>query len=177
MNKIYFSEIQRFREIAFFALIWILQILFFVLMTKQLIFHKPVGINPASDLALIIINLLFLAINLLLISIKLKTEISESGISIRFAPFRLKERIISWSEIKEIRIVKYDGIKEYYGYGLRYSPKKGWCYTISGNVGIKLYLRDGKNILIGTHRVNDLFHALNELAYQDLITRDIVTNN
>jgi hypothetical protein len=176
MNQIYFKEIQRFRELAFFALIWVLQILFIALMTKQMIFHKPVGINPMSDLTFIIINLFLLAMNLLLSSMILKTEVNDKGISIKFYPFHLKEKIISWSELSEIRFIKYDGIKEYYGYGMRYLPKKGWCYTISGNFGIKLYLKNGKNILIGTHKQTELLNTMKEIDYKDLIPKEIKIN-
>jgi hypothetical protein len=170
MKQVYFREIQRFRELALFVLVWILQILFLALMTKQVIFHEPVGVNPTNDTTYIIINLFLLAINLLLNSLKLTTEINNSGISIKFTPYHLKERIIPWSEIKEIRIVKYDGFKKYYGYGMRYLPKKGWCYTISGNTGIKLDLRNGKEILIGTHKETELVNNLKELDYKDLIS-------
>ncbi len=177
MNQIYFKEIQRFRELAFFVLIWVLQILFIGLMTKQIIFHKPVGINQISDLTLIIINLFLLAMNFLLTSMMLKTEVSDKGISIKFYPFHFKERIIPWSEMAEIRFIKYDGIKEYFGYGMGYLPKKGWFYTISGNFGIKLYLKNGKNILIGTHKETELFMTLRELEYKDLIPEDIKIRN
>ncbi len=138
-----------------------------------MIFHKPVGINPTNDLTYIIINLSLLAIHVLLASMMLKTEVTDTGISIKFYPFHLKEKIISWSEMTEIQLVKYDGIKEYYGYGMRYLPKKGWCYTISGKFGIKLYLKNEKNILIGTHKEIELLNTLKELEYKDLIPREI----
>ena len=175
MNKIYFIEIQRFRELAFFVFIWILQMLFFVLMTKQVIFHKPVGIQ-ISDNVFIAINLLILAINLLLNSLKLKTQIEDGGISIKYTPYHLKERILLWHDIIEIRFVKYDGFKEYSGYGLRYSRKMGWCYTISGNFGIRLYLRNGKTILIGTHKSVDIQNVIRELRDKKLIPNDILIN-
>jgi hypothetical protein len=173
MDQIHFKETQRFRELAFFTLIWVLQILFIALMTKQMIFHKPVGINPMGDLTFIIINLFLLAINLLLTSMILRTEVTDKGISIKFSPFHLKGKIISWSEIAEIRFIKYDGMKEYYGYGMRYLPKKGWCYTVSGEFAVKIYLKNGKNILIGTHKATELLNTMRELQYKDLIPLDI----
>ena len=141
-----------------------------------MIFHKPVGINPTSDLTFIIINLFLLAINILLTSMTLKTEITNTGISIKFSPFHFKEKIISWSEIAKIRLIKYDRIKGYYGYGMRYLPKKGWCYTISGKFGIRIYLKNGKTILIGIHKEIELFDTLKELEYKELIPRNIRIN-
>ena len=177
MNQVYFRENQRFKELAFYALLWIIQILFFVLMTIQVIFHKPIGINHSSDTILIAINLVILAINLLIISLNLKTEVTDSGISIKYTPYHLKERMTLWSEIKEIRVVRYDGIKEYYGYGLSYSHKRGWCYTISGTTGIRLYLKNGKTLLIGTHDGMEFLNTIRELQAKNLIPKELVINN
>ena len=68
MGQVYFKEVQRLRELAFFALVWVLQLLFIFLLVKQVLFHKPVGTVHSDDSVLIIINLLILFIQLLLFS-------------------------------------------------------------------------------------------------------------
>lgn len=113
MTTIYFEENQKFREIVFFILIGILQLIFLWGLTQQMIFHKPWGPKPPSDNILFIMNLGLLGILLLLNSIKLKTIITDKHIAIKMYPVPIKERIISWSELKDIRVIKYDGIKEY----------------------------------------------------------------
>jgi hypothetical protein len=57
MDTFRFEENQRFRELAFFILIALLQLLFLWGLFQQVIFHKPWGTKPTSDLALIIINI------------------------------------------------------------------------------------------------------------------------
>jgi hypothetical protein len=139
-------------------------------MTRQVLFHKLVG----SDTALIAINLLLLGVNLLATSLRLRTEINNIGISIKYIPYHLKERITPWTEIKEIRAVRYDGIKEYHGYGIKYSSKRGWCYTISGNSGIRLYLKNGKTILIGTHNAIEFINSVQELQNKSMVPSDLI---
>jgi hypothetical protein len=169
LNTILFEENQRFREIAFYILLAILQILFLWGLTQQVIFQKPWGTKPAGDSTLIIINLGVLALNLLLVSINLRTVITDKYLSVRIFPFQIKDRIIKWCEIKKIKIIKYDGIRDYWGYGLRYMPGKGWCYTISGNLGIKLTLTDNKEILIGTHKTEEISQIIDELKIRGII--------
>jgi hypothetical protein len=173
MDSIHFEENQRFREIAFFILIWIIQLLFLWGLTQQLIFHKPWGERPASDNILIILNTGIGLINILMLSINLETEITERCIRFRFYPFHLKEKVIEWHDIKEARVIKYDGIKEYWGYGLRFCAGKGWCYTISGNDGLRLVLKNDKRILIGTHNAKEISHVIDELKARKIL----YTNN
>ena len=84
-------------------------------------------------------------------------------------PFHIKKKNIEWSEIKKVKIVKYNGIKEYWGWGLRFMPGKGWCYTISGNHGIRLILLNEKKILIGTHRAVEISQIVDALENKGII--------
>jgi hypothetical protein len=169
MTSLYFEENQKFREIAFFILIGLIQAIFLWGLTQQVIFHKPWGPEPLSDNSLLIVNLGLLGILLLFNSIKLKTVITDQQIAIKMFPVPIKERIIEWSEVKDISVIKYDGIKEYNGYGARYSSKKGWRYTISGPYAIKLTLTDGKKILIGTHRPEEISQIIDNLKTRGII--------
>lgn len=163
MDAIHIEEKQRFKEIAFFVLLGLLQALFLWGLIQQVIFNKPWGTKPSGDIALIIINIGVFALMLLLFSVNLKTRITEKSISFRMAPFQIREKIIEWGEVQEAKIVKYDGIREYWGYGLRYMPGKGWCYTISGDFGIRVTLKNGKKLLIGTHKAKEISQLLDDL--------------
>jgi hypothetical protein len=169
MDTFRFEENQRFRELAFFILIALLQLLFLWGLFQQVIFHKPWGTKPTSDLALIIINIGVLLLSLLLLSFNLRTVFTEKSISIRMFPVMIKDRIIKWNEIKRIKLIEYDGIKEYWGYGLRYMPGKGWCYTMPGKFGIKITLTSDKNILIGTHQVDQISQIIEDLKNRGII--------
>ncbi|MBA7568794.1 hypothetical protein ES708_10529 [subsurface metagenome] len=169
MDTIHFGEKQRFRGIVFYILLGLLQALFLWGLIQQVIFNKPWGTNPASDNALIIINIGVVIFILFFFSINLKTVITNTCISFRMFPFHIKKKNLEWSVIKDVKIVKYDGIKEYWGYGLRFMPGKGWCYTISGDHGIRLILMNEKKILIGTHRAKEISQIFDDLKNNGII--------
>jgi hypothetical protein len=166
MDNICFTENQRFRELAFFVLIWVLQIIFFLLLTKQIFFPDIFSKYREDFTTLILINILFLAINLFLYSINLKTKIDDKGISVRYIPVQFRSKCYMWSEIEDVSLVKYDGTRDYLGYGLRYSQKNGWCYTVSGTDGLRIKLKTGRKILIGTHDRESLETVLQKLTQQ-----------
>ena len=100
--------------------------------------------------------LIFVFVDLLLVFFQLKTKINEKGISYQLFPFHLKEKIFIWDERAEANIRKYSPILEYGGWGYRYSFKYGKAYNISGNMGLQLVLKNGKKILIGTNKPEEL---------------------
>ena len=169
MDTIHFEEKQRFKGIAFYILLGLLQALFLWGLIQQVIFNKPWGTKPTSDIALIIINIGVAIFILFFFSINLKTVITEKYISFRMFPFHIKKKNIGWSEIKKVKIAKYNGIKEYWGWGLRFMPGKGWCYTISGDNGIRLILMNEKKILIGTHRAKNISQIVDDLENKGII--------
>jgi hypothetical protein len=169
MSNICFEENQRFREIAIFVILWVLQLIFLAILAVQLFSRKLPGVNPTSDTILILINLVLLILNLLLYSLKLKTVNNEKFISIKMSPYHIRERIFKWSEIKDMKVVKYDGVMDYLGYGLRYMPGKGWCYTILGEYGIRLTFTNGKKILIGTHKPKEVSQIIDDLIIKGIL--------
>ena len=166
---IQFEENQRFKELAIYILLGLLQLLFLWGFIQQVIFNKPWGTKPASDLALIIINMGMFLFIILFFSFNLKTVITEQYISFRFFPLQTKMRIIYWKQVKCVSVIKYDGMKEYWGFGLKYMPGKGWCYTMPGHYGIKLTLTNEKKILIGTHMTEEITHILNDFINRGII--------
>jgi hypothetical protein len=169
MADIQFEENQRFREIAFFILIGIVQLIFIWALTQRMFFNKPLSKQPAPLEVLIFFNIVVLAFFLLINSINLNTVITEKQISIKLFPLQFKEKIVNWSDVKDVKIVKYDGIKDYGGFGRRYKSSKGWSYTISGPFGIRIILNDGSKILIGTHKEKEVAQIIEDLKAEGII--------
>ena len=96
--------------------------------------------------------------------IKLKTSIDEKGIHYQFYPFHLKMKLIKWEAIKKAQVRTYDPISEYGGWGLKggsfWNKEKGKCVNISGNIGIQVEFKNGKNLLIGTQKKEKATHVL-----------------
>ena len=96
--------------------------------------------------------------------IKLKTSIDEKGIHYQFYPFHLKMKLIKWEAIKKAQVRTYDPISEYGGWGLKggsfWNKEKGKCVNISGDIGIQVEFKNGKNLLIGTQKKEKAAHVL-----------------
>lgn len=148
-----FKETQRFRQLWVWILLGGVILLFSYGIFQQIILGEPWGSKPAPNLILILVFLFVIGIAVFIGSIKLKTTISHDGIKAHFTPLAKKE--IHWEEINEITIAKYKPLKDYGGWGVRYSFKKGKAYTTSGNQGIKIETKDGEKILIGTRKPNE----------------------
>jgi hypothetical protein len=159
-GKLLFREKQIFRQLPFLLMPILLQLLFLWGLIQQVVFGKPWGTKPAGDLALILINLGNLLIIYFIFSIRLEICITDQGISFRMGPVQFRWRNIPWSGIQSARLIRYDGIRDYLGYGLRYSRRRGWCYTISGTDGLELILIDQSRILLGTWQKKELAEAL-----------------
>ena len=131
-------------------------------MLKQLVFGHPWGNRPMPDAALIIVGslaiLLMVGITYLFFVMKLITEVHTEDLFIRFFPF--SGQIIPYKNIKRCEARKYHPIREYGGWGIRYS-RKGKAYNVSGNHGVQLQLMNGKAILIGSQRSDELAEVIN----------------
>jgi hypothetical protein len=164
MENIKFEESQQFRSRPFWIFLGTLLLFLMGLIgygfVKQIILGKPFGTKPASDLQVIIITILvyFITISLFLLFyfMKLTTWIDKNGIFIQYTPFMNKKKFIPWNQIKNIYIRKYDPIMEFGGYGLRYTFKRGIAYNVSGLWGLQIILNNGKKIMIGTRKSDDL---------------------
>jgi hypothetical protein len=140
-----FIEIQKIKQI------WVIVLM--LLVNALAIYHFTFNSTVFVAIAPIIIVVL---VNLLLFFFQLKTKINEKGVSYQLYPFHLKEKIFIWDEIAEANIRKYSPILEYGGWGYRYSFNNGKAFNISGNMGLQLVLKNGKKILIGTNKPEEL---------------------
>lgn len=163
-----FQEIQRLRQ--WWILVFQLTVLGLISygLISQLIFNIPFGDKPISDSVLILIAILIYLFMLTLFSIKLETMISPKGIQFGFKPFQRKGISYSWNEIQSIEVSKYNPLSDFGGWGWRISLKgKGQAYTISGNQGILIKLKNGKVRLVGTKKPDEVERVLSQINLID----------
>ena len=159
MEKFDFKEVQRFRIWWAWLAIIALNLLFIYAIVQQVIIGKAFGSKPSPDYVLIIVELFLLLFLFFLNSIKLKTQITDTGIYYRFYPFQFKETIIEWHELRDAYIRQYNSFHEYGGRGIRIgSPKTGRAINTSesSNKGLQLQFNNGKLLLIGTRRPDEI---------------------
>lgn len=151
MSKVQFEESQRFNQ-------WWLILLFigfFVFILYQLIVElSSVNSDPMPyTLSLTILAL----IAFFLSKVVLNTKIDARGVHIQFWPFYIKSKLFSWSEIESINVIKYNPILDYGGWGYRFNFRgKGIALNVKGNQGIQLRLKNGKKLLIGTQKPDEV---------------------
>jgi len=130
MEKKYFKEEQRFSNFWLYVFVTIAFTIALVptvvALYSQLVMDVPYGEEPTSDQALIILLcvlfIMYVFTLLLFNKMKLVTEITSEGLLYRYPPFILKYTVILKEEIEKYQIRKYNPIREYSGWGIRY----GW---------------------------------------------------
>lgn len=171
MNKNYdnqsliFEEIQQFRQ----PWVWILVlpvsvfgvVLFLLILYSQLVLGKAVGNHPIPNGTLIwfgpLMLIIFLSIPVFLYYLKLTVQIDSQAIHVHFFPLLKKDILIS--EIAEWKAREYKPLLEYGGWGVRWGPS-GKAYNVSGSWGVQLKFTNGKRLLIGSQRAQELEAAI-----------------
>ena len=120
----------------------LIPILLVVVLLDVLINNSPKFTqDPEAQWTIIIPILVFL----LLFFIKLEWKFTESDFRYRFFPFIIKERIIPYSDIQAISVMKINPLFEFGGWGLR-RGKLGKAYTTDGNLIIHIELKSGQKL-------------------------------
>jgi hypothetical protein len=165
-----FREEQRFRQLW----IWLLLVFTALLgvwifgygMVQQMIFRKPWGNEPMSDTMLIIVAIAYFLFSggliWLFCAAKLVTEVRSDGLYIRFYAFHRSFHKIPLENVARFEARTYKPILEYGGWGVRWTMK-GKAYNVSGNRGVRLDFKDGKHLLIGSQRPDELAQAIGSI--------------
>jgi len=100
---------------------------------------------------------------LFLYSLTMITTVTDSHIVIKYFP--VGKAVMKIEDIQSIEMRTYEALNEFGGWGIKYGFKKK-CYTMSGNEGVEIKFKDGRCILIGSHKNNELYNAItkNEAA-------------
>lgn len=171
MGKVLYTEEQRFTQ----WWIWVIMIIsllsvvipFANAIYTQEVLNKTTGRSMSTEEIIISgISVLVLVGLILVIFIysKLKTKITTDYVMVSFPPFIRKWKKISSDEIENYEVRNYKPIREYGGYGIKRGFKHGQSYTISGKVGLQLYLTNGKRLLIGTKRRQAIKFAMDKFV-------------
>lgn len=164
MDKVLFKEEQQFRQwwnlIIVFGSVVSGIVFGIYALYMQVILGKQVGDEPAPNAVLVVLIVFLLFFLWVFLRLKLEVWIDNKGIHYRFFPLIYKERIISFAEIKKCEIRKYNAIRDYGGWGIKRKLRWGRAYNVSGNIGLQLYLNNGKKVLFGTQKPQAMMYAM-----------------
>ncbi len=95
--------------------------------------------------------------------IKLETKVDKDGLYVRFFPLNIRFKRCSPAEISECFARKYNPLTEYGGWGIRYSIRYGKAYNARGSEGVQLIFNNGKKLLIGSQKAQELEEAIQSI--------------
>jgi hypothetical protein len=129
----------------------------------QIIGGEPVGQNPAPDW-LVLVIWLFIGIGLPVLFglAALVIEVRPGLVLVRFRPF--SRRSIAIGDVERVEARTYSAMKEYGGWGIKGWSKQNVAYNVSGNRGAELTLRDGRRIMLGSRRAEELAEVIEAQA-------------
>ena len=81
---------------------------------------------------------------------RLDTRFDQEGVHYRVFPL-FSWRTIRWADITRATVTTYGFV----GYGIRWNFGE-WVYNVSGNQGLRIETSNGKRILIGTRKPNEV---------------------
>ncbi len=169
MNKILFKETQQFRQwwVMLFILAATVPAMIYNVygFFSEVVQQIPVG-NTPTPAYVFAISFFVLALALWSFFVmKLEVWIDREGIHYRFFPQIFRTRLISKAEIQRYEIRKYSPLVDYGGWGVRrgFGRKWGRGYIVIGNMGLQLYLSNGKKVLFGTQRSQAILYAMDEM--------------
>ena len=146
-TTVLFHEEQQFRQLW----VWALLLVISAAMLAAAFTHHSVWFA-------LVVLLVDTAIVGFMYSLKLTTEVNQDGIYVWFFPL-LVNQTIPFSDIARYEARRYRPILEYGGWGVRYGWR-GKAYNVRGNRGVQLEMRDGKRLLIGSQRAEELASAI-----------------
>ena len=139
-----FREVQRFRQPWIWALLGGVALLMLVL-------------GPISWGGLVIVG----AVAGLVYSLRLKTEVRADGIYLKMWPLHRSFRRIPWSEIKQYEAKQYRPLREFGGWGIRWTPGK-IAYNVRGNRGVWIERMNERGVLVGSQHPEEFIEAIDE---------------
>lgn len=171
MEKVLFKEEQRFTQ----WWLWLIMIVsslavlipFGYGIYSQTFLEEPLGDQPMSTGGLIVTGifsvLLMGFIFLVVFRSRLKTKITYEGVFVCYPPLVRKWKKFVPGEIGKYEMRTFRANREYGGYGMKRRRKYGQAYIISGNMGLQLYFKNGKKLLIGTQQKQAIEYAMRKL--------------
>ena len=157
MRNIIFSEKQKFNH----KWLWIILFFLAIIPISLLVFGKDFKLVASGDYIGVTVMLLPIIIYLA----ELRVEVFEDGLKYQFFPFHIKVYEIRFADIDSFKELIYSPLKDYGGWGMKYSFS-GTAYNVSGNKGVKIFLKNGKKVLFGTQKPYEFFEALNKATQQ-----------
>jgi len=158
-----FHEEQRFGQWWFWLILLVAAAPAWYIWWQYLVRRRTVSADVTEG---VIVWLVWLGVGVLLpvvfASMRLVTQVRYDGVYVRYIPFHWRWVKITPERIKSVQARTYNPLLEYGGWGIRYGAR-GKAYTVSGNQGVELEFADGRTLLIGSRRAEELESSIRQI--------------
>lgn len=155
-----YIETQRLRQWWIWLIVLVAVLFVAWMFIEQIVLGQPVGNNPAPDGVMWVVTILVgVGVPLLMYSVNLTAEVDTDRLVIQY--FLLWKRTILLCDISVCFPCEYRPIRDFGGWGIRCGLGKGMCYTIYGSKGVQLELANGRKVLIGAQRPEEMAAVIN----------------
>ena len=156
----YFLEEQRFRQFWIYLIIAIPVVVTWWGFLEQIVLGRSWGDRPAPNWVVILVWLVFgIGFPWFFWSLRMTTRVDASGIEVRWRPVRAGVTL-AYGEVERHEVISYRAIREFGGWGVRWGGGNRRAYNVSGNQGVELFLGDGRSIVVGSERAEELDIAI-----------------
>lgn len=149
-----FHEIQKLRQWHIRIVLAVPPAALIFMSIRQIVFHHPWGHPPMTNGGLLFLTILLVLVYVRLITVRLATDMNSHELAVGLRGLWRRRRI-PLSRIRSATAVTYDPVAEFGGYGIR-SSGRGAAYIASGNRAVEIELQDGRKVLIGSQRADEL---------------------
>lgn len=149
--KIDFKEEQRFTQWWLWLILIGIAIVPIYGGYKEFLLGDGVDRESSQIIGLLMYTLIGFGMIVFFLLVRLRTEIDEKEIRMRFLP--LVKKSVNWTEVKTAKVVNYGFVG---GWGVRFWTKYGTVYNTKGKMGLALELTNGKRFVIGTQKPDEL---------------------
>lgn len=125
------------------------------------------GAIPIQQREFVLISIVIGAVELIIacffLLLKMQTSIDADGVSFRYKPL-VGWRHFKWEDIERAWVRPYKPFKEFGGWGYKTNiTRKTRAYNVWGNKGLQVYLANGRKLLFGTQKAQELVDFLKQL--------------
>ncbi len=155
MDELVFREDQRFTQPWLWAVVIVAAVAVWVLVAVQV---ADGGGDESGWVLAIVAVLVGVGLPVLFVLARLTVEVFADRIDIRYRPF--VRRTIALETVVAADAVIYRPLREYGGWGIKGWSRRKIAYNVRGDRGVLLTLVDGRTVLVGSQRADDLAVAI-----------------
>jgi hypothetical protein len=172
-DRLIFQEVQRFRNVALWAVFagsFALVAVFcgygaFLKPLSETLWRELPDPMKVRIIAAGLAVVFFSGMLGVLLQAKLITEVRPDGLYIRWYPLHFSMQKIPLENVERIEALTYRPIKDYRGWGIR-KGCGGKAYNIHGDRGVRINYANGSHVLIGSQNPAMLAEAIESLMKQ-----------